>query len=133
MTPRTKFCEIAERYDNPTLEHFSRWGDGRLKLLSFCSAGGHININHQRPKRSFIVKRRTGKDNINEEDHLSYEVEESDDSEGGGEGEGGRDSVGTDEAEGEADGRVTHDRRDHQAKEHLDRRVPVNRLILIVY
>ena len=40
--------------------------------------------------------------------------------------------MGTDEAEGEADGRVTHDRRDHQAQEHLDRRVPVNPLILIV-
>ena len=65
--------------------------------------------------------------------HLSYEVEESDDSEGGGEGEGGRDSVGPDEAEGEANGRVTHNRRDHQAQEHLDRRVPVNRFSFNIY
>ena len=63
----------------------------------------------------------------NYEGQLSYEVDESDESECGGEGEGRRDSMTSDEAEGEPDGRVTHHRRDHQAQKHLHRRVPVNR------
>ena len=33
--------------------------------------------------------------------------------------------MGADEADGEADGGISHDRRDHQAQEHLDWRVSV--------
>ena len=76
----------------------------------------HYHSHHQ------CKDNRSGETNVG---NIAYKVEEGDDSERGGEGEGGSDSVGADEADGEADGGVAHDRRDHQAQEHLDWRVSV--------